>query len=244
MEDLLHSQAQLDFGTQRFVDFNEKDFIITVLDKGGSDLVETGDVVYVSPDFVNILNTTDVTSGLSSGSITLTFPGNYFGNNVTNFPKLKLTATIEVSKGRPNKTNISNKRIVIQSPGDVVLPLRGIDYDSDSTEVLSYSDAYRLRYIYEGSASAPPTVDVNGNLVVGTDLTDRFTFDDGQRDTFYDVSRIVLKPGFSPPTGQLVVAFDYFEHSQGDFCTVDSYIHEAGVVVDEIPDLTLMFMVM
>ena len=229
--------AQLDFGTQRFVDFNEKDFIITVLDKGDSDLVETGDVVYVSQDFVNILNTTDATSGLSSGSITLTFPGNYFGNNVTNFPKLKLTATIEVSKGRPKlKTNISNKRIVIQSPGDVVLPLRGIDYDSDSTEVLSYSDAYRLRYIYEGSASAPPTVDVNGNLVVGTDLTDRFTFDDGQRDTFYDVSRIVLKPGFSPPTGQLVVAFDYFEHSQGDFCTVDSYIHEAGVVVDEIPD--------
>lgn len=229
--------AQLDFGTQRFTEFTEKDFLITVLDKGGSDLVETGDVVYVSPEFVTILNTTDATSGLSSGSITLTFPGNYFGNNVTNFPKLKLTATIEVSKGRPKlKTAIKNKRVIIQSPGDLVLPIRGLDYDSDSTEVFSYSDAFRIRYIYEGSSSAPPTVDVNGNLVVGTDLTNRFTFDDGQRDTFYDVSRIVLKPGFSAPTGQIVVAFDYFEHSQGDFCTVDSYIHEAGVVLDEIPD--------
>jgi hypothetical protein len=229
--------AQLDFGTQRFTEFTEKDFLITVLDKGGSDLVETGDVVYVSSNFVTILNTTDATSGLSSGSITLTFPGNYFGNNVTNFPKLKLTATIEVSKGRPKlKTAIKNKRVIIQSPGDLVLPIRGLDYDSDSTEVFSYSDAFRIRYIYEGSSSAPPTVDVNGNLVVGTDLTNRFTFDDGQRDTFYDVSRIVLKPGFSAPTGQIVVAFDYFEHSQGDFCTVDSYIHEAGVVLDEIPD--------
>lgn len=228
--------AQLDFGTQRFVSFNERDFLITVLDAGDSDRVSTGDVVYVSEDFVNIQNTTDETSGLSSGSITLSFPQNYFGNNVSNFPKLKLTATIEISKGRPKlKTAVKNKRIIIRSAGDRVLPLRGIDYDSDSTESFTYSDVFAIKYIYEGSGSAPPTVDVNGNLVVGTDITNRFTFDDGQRDTFYDVSRIVLKPGFDPPTGQIVVAFDYFEHSQGDFCTVDSYLHESGVLIDEIP---------
>ena len=228
--------AQLDFGTQRFVEFNEKDFIITILDKGDSDKVETGDVIYIQDDFVTILNTTDETSGLSSGSITLTFPTNYFGSNVTNFPKLKLTATIEISKGRPKlKTAVRNRRIIIRAAGDRVIPLRGINYDDESTESFSYSDAFAIKYIYEGSASSPPTVDVNGNLVVGTDITDRFTFDDGQRETFYDVSRIVLKPGFAPPTGQIVVAFDYFQHSQGDFCTVDSYIHEAGVVADEIP---------
>ena len=51
----------------------------------------------------------------------------------------------------------------------------------------------------------------------------------------YDVSRIVLKPGFEATTGQLVIAFDYFEHSQGDFCTIDSYLHEAGIGEDEIP---------
>ena len=33
----------------------------------------------------------------------------------------------------------------------------------------------------------------------------------------------------------MVVAFDYFEQSQGDFCTIDSYLHEAGVTEDEIP---------
>jgi len=228
--------AQLDFGTQRFVEFNEKDFIISILDKGDSDKVETGDVIYIQDDFVTILNTTDETSGLSSGSITLTFPSNYFGSNVTNFPKLKLTATIEISKGRPKlKTAVRDRRIIIRAAGDRVIPLRGINYDDESTESFSYSDAFAIKYIYEGSASSPPTVDVNGNLVVGTDITDRFTFDNGQRETFYDVSRIVLKPGFSPPTGQIVVAFDYFQHSQGDFCTVDSYIHEAGVVADEIP---------
>ena len=92
-----------------------------------------------------------------------------------------------------------------------------------------------MRYVYEGSSSEPPVVDRNGNLVSGTDITSRFTFDDGQRDTVYDLSRIVLKPGFESPTGQLVIAFDYFEHTKGDFCTIDSYLHEAGVGPEEIP---------
>ena len=228
--------AQLGFGTQRFSDFNENDFLITVHDKGDSTNVETGDIVYIAPDFVETKNISDPTSGLSSGSLTLTFPENHFGSNVTNFPKLKLTATLEISKARPKtKSSVTNKRVIITAAGDKVIPLRGIDYDSDSTESYTYSDVYKIKYIYEGSTSAPPTVDVNGNLVVGTDITHRFTFDDGQRDTFYDVSRLVLKPGFQAPTGQVVVAFDYFEHSQGDFATVDSYVHEDGVVADDVP---------
>ena len=55
------------------------------------------------------------------------------------------------------------------------------------------------------------------------------------RDTHYDVATLLLKSGTTAPTGQLVIAFDYFEHSQGDFCTIDSYLHEAGVGADEIP---------
>ena len=86
-----------------------------------------------------------------------------------------------------------------------------------------------------GSASDAPTVDKNGTLVSGTDITNRFTFDNGQRDTLYDVSRIVLKPGADVPSGKIVVAFDYFEHTAGDFCVIDSYLHEAGVSADNIP---------
>ena len=143
---------------------------------------------------------------------------------------------MEVRKAKPRlKTSVINRRIVIDSAGDRVIPLRGRDYDAESLSVYSYADAYKLHYVYEGSPSEPPTVDRNGNLVSGTDITNRFTFDDGQRDTIYDVSRIILKPGFDSPTGQIVVAFDYFEHTQGDFCTVDSYLHEAGVGPEDIP---------
>ena len=230
--------AQLPVGTQRFVSFSENNYILTVLDKGSSTTVNNGDIVYISPDNVTIIQSEITANQVSAGAFLINLPTNYFGDIPLGgtFPKLKLTATIEIDKARPRlKTSIKNKRIVVISSGDRVIPLRGQDYDGETIETFSYSDAYRLRYVYEGTTTNPPNVDANGNLVSGTDISYKFTFDDGQRDTFYDVSRIVLKPGFDPPSGQLVIAFDYFEHSQGDFCTVDSYLHEAGVTVDEIP---------
>lgn len=230
--------AQLPFGTQRFAAYSENNFIITVLDPGDSPDIVKGDIVFVSEDSVEITSATDTASGLTSGSISLQLPSSYFGNIPTNgtFPKLKLTATLEVSNAKPRlKTAVRNKRIVIASAGDRIVPFRGQDFDTEIVETLSYADAFRLRYIYEGTSSQAPDVDTAGNLISGTDVTARYTFDNGQRDTLYDVSRIVLKPGFEPAAGQLLIAFDYFEQSQGDFVTIDSYLHEAGVPEDEIP---------
>jgi len=233
--------AQLPFGTQRFTTFNEKNYVITVLDKKDADLVENGDLIYIDPDSVSIVSSTDTASGLTSGSLTIELPSSYFNTNVSavaNFtaPELKLTATVEVENAKPRlKTAIKNRRIVVDSSGDRVVPLRGTNYDSDVVEKLSYSDVYKIRYIYEGTSTQPPEVDNSGNLISGKDVTNRFTFDNGQRDTIYDVSRIVIRPGFEPTVGQLIIGFDYFEHSQGDFATIDSYLHEAGVLEDEIP---------
>ncbi|AIX20550.1 structural protein [Synechococcus phage ACG-2014e] len=230
--------AQLPFGTQRFAAFTEENYIITVLDPGDSPNVHTGDIVYIDKDAVEISSSTDTSSGLIAGSISLKLPTTYFGTIPSNgtYPKLKLTATLEVENAKPRlKTSIENRRIVITSSGDRVIPFRGINYDTEVVETLSYSDAYKLRYVYEGSATQPPQADSAGSLISGSDVTDRFTFDNGQRDTVYDVSRLVLKPGYEQTTGQLLIAFDYFEHSAGDFCTIDSYIHEAGVTEDEIP---------
>ena len=234
---LITFAAQLAFGTQRFATFTEENYIVTVLDPGDAPNVHTGDIVYIDRDAVTIASSTDTASGLTAGSISLNLPSTYFGTIPSNgtFPKLKLTATLEVTDAKPRiKTSVEKRRIVVTSSGDRVIPFRGTNYDSEVVEVLSYSDAYKLLYVYEGSATRPPTVDTAGNLIEGTDVSDRFTFDNGQRDTVYDVSRLVLKPGAEQTTGQLVIAFDYFEHSQGDFCTIDSYIHEAGVTESEI----------
>ncbi len=66
-----------------------------------------------------------------------------------------------------------------------------------------------------------------GSLSVGSDdITEEFTFDDGQRDTIYDYSRIVRKPSYDPPTKQLKIVFEsaYFTSSDtGDVTTPSSY---------------------
>lgn len=231
-------RAQLEFGTQKFAQFTESNFILSVLNKGNATSIETGDVIYVPESSVVVASSTDSTTGLTAGSVTITLPQNYFGSlsGGTTYPTLKLSATLEVSKARPRiKTVVRNKQIVINPSGDRVLPIRGQDINASEINTISYSDVFKINYIYEGSTTSAPDVDNAGNLISGTDVTNRYSFDNGQRDTLYDVSRLVLKPGFDNPSGQILVSFDYFEHSQGDFCVVDSYLHEAGVPADEIP---------
>jgi hypothetical protein len=75
------------------------------------------------------------------------------------------------------------------------------------------------------SINTAPTVD-------DTDIRDRYQMDTGQRDNYYDVGRIILKGGQNPPEGQLLVTFDYFTHTDGDYFSVDSYV---DIDFDQIP---------
>ena len=54
-------------------------------------------------------------------------------------------------------------------------------------------------------------------------ITSDFTLDTGQRDNFYDISRVVRKGGRPTPAGKLLIVCDYFSHGNGDIFTVDSY---------------------
>ena len=56
----------------------------------------------------------------------------------------------------------------------------------------------------------------------GVDITDKFTLDNGQRDNYYGIGKVILKPDASH-TGNLTVLFDYYTHTAGDYFTVDSY---------------------
>ena len=66
-----------------------------------------------------------------------------------------------------------------------------------------------------------------GALALGSNnITDEFTYDDGQRSTIYDYSRVVRKPGYDAPSKRLSIIFEsaYFTASDtGDITTVNSY---------------------
>ena len=95
---------------------------------------------------------------------------------------------------------------------------------------MSYVQTTQLFYIrgnnYGKSLGATATV---GTLTDGSiDIKDKYFFDIGQRDNFYDISRIVRKVVEPAPTGRLLIIYDYFEHGTGDLFTVDSYVDVAG----------------
>jgi len=58
----------------------------------------------------------------------------------------------------------------------------------------------------------------------GANITSRYFFDNGQRDGYYDLAKLVLKPGSPKPNNKICIVFDYFTPSgAGDFFDVGSY---------------------
>ena len=74
--------------------------------------------------------------------------------------------------------------------------------------------------------------DVRGNF--NADISDRYIIDNGARDNFYDVGKLILKAGAVAPAGNVKVAFRHFTHAtNGDFFAVNSY--NGQVDYEDIP---------
>lgn len=84
--------------------------------------------------------------------------------------------------------------------------------------------------LYSSSALSSVTltssdiISINSITIGGNDVTANYILDNGQRDDRYDYGVINLKAGYtSPSSGTIVIDYDYFDHSSGDYFTVDSY---------------------
>ena len=69
----------------------------------------------------------------------------------------------------------------------------------------------------------------------GEDLENLFRVDNGQRDNFYDIGKLVLKFGRSVPAGNVFVRYQYFQHGAGNVFSINSY----SIPYDTIPPHTL-----
>lgn len=87
---------------------------------------------------------------------------------------------------------------------------------------LFYSDVDRIRKIYDLNGAAVPASGTS--LSSYSDVTNNFSFNNGQKDSHYDHANISLAPRNGTVRGPLVVCFDWFEHvGAGSYFTVDSY---------------------
>ena len=68
-------------------------------------------------------------------------------------------------------------------------------------------------------------------ITIGTNLniTNRFELDKGHREQFSDISRLVRRTNFAPPTRKVLIVYDRYDvpsNDNGDFYTVASYDEE------------------
>lgn len=98
---------------------------------------------------------------------------------------------------------------------------------------LNKSDVFRILKI----ESFPAIIfgnDISGQVTgTGIDITSNYQFDDGQRDTHYDLARLIKGKSVAFPPGPIRITYEYFEHSSGDYFSVDSY---PDLLYEEIPN--------
>ena len=161
----------------------------------------------------NILNTASLTKSLDASG-NLTFSG--LPNDAKNQTYMVLATLHKTTDMVKTKTLYPNTEFVKASG-----PFNEI--------ILNHADGYRLVGVYDsGNPATTPTT-------ASTNITANYDFDNGQRDTYYDLARITLKEGAIAPTGQVLVVYDYFAHSSGDYFTVDSY---PNIDYEDIPTYT------
>lgn len=127
----------------------------------------------------------------------------------------KLIAYVDIGSSQqflsPKTKTLQSDTVLTKAwPGDV-------DSDGSGTLWLSLdkADIYQVKEIRLTNAS-------------GASIINNFIVDDGQRDNYYGIGRIILKPGLTVPTGNVYIKYDYFTHGTGgNFFSVSSYTNVA-----------------
>ena len=203
--------ATLTAGTNEiFTAFSENDITVSIMATGSGGTGSAGDIISPSTG-------SDYTLGGSPTGKTLAFN---FGSGY-NGHKIKVIATISASVvGAKTKTATAGETVTIDTEALAA---------TNTTISLGKADVFRINSIFM-AADFSTAADSDD-----TDVTDRFDLDTGQRDNFYDISRLVRKTGKVAPTGRLLINFDYYAHGAGNFFSVDSY---SGGDYADIPSYT------
>ena len=164
---------------------------------GGPTFVDTANTV-VSPSGRNTILANGVNG---AGGYSYGVDGGSTTTNliITGMPSaetiVEIIVTVQKQVDEKTKTRLDSQSVTNTVGADRILPLG----KADIIQIRSVTDANSVN------------------------ITDRFTLDNGQRDTFYDKGSLILKPGFAIPAGTCTVVMDYYTHGAGNYFSVDSY---------------------
>ena len=147
----------------------------------------------------NIVKETNITGTNTSTIVVDIASGTYTVQAVINRSGGSLT----------EKTKITNTATVL---------LTDIAAVTNKVLILGKADLIKIISIkmMSGNFASPPSP-------YSIDISDRYTVDNGNRDSYYDIARLNLIPSFNAPEAPVEIIFEYFDHGTGDYFTVNSY---------------------
>jgi hypothetical protein len=180
----------------------------------------------------------------SSRSITLSTPVSGAAHQATfNINDASFAATVTIIAGINENTQtektktLSGYSIKILGTGSA----GGLNTTIGGKDTLALSDIYDVAGIYNTGTTNPTAVTINSstgvltwNSVSYTDVTSRYSIDDGQRAEFYDHGNLILTGTAPTASHYLLVVYRNFSHTSNGFLSVDSY----GIDYADIPQFT------
>jgi hypothetical protein len=238
-------------GTTLSGDVVEQCFTIIVTDRQSNSGLTNGQVV---PWTINgrsvvingdgsVANFSTATSDLTA--FTATIIAKVFvtdGTNTSHVLKIKNlvqgNTSVVSSNSSAYMTTVATNTFVddsADSKGHVYIKAAGVL--SSGAQTLYLSDVKRILKIIDTKDSdvMPTTAMLTDSSY---DVTNRYTFNNGQRDNYYDHASITLRPGAAKPLGNILVILDYYKHAGGDgYFSKMSYIDNSSSPEDyrEIP---------
>ena len=124
--------------------------------------------------------------------------------------------------------SILGERIVGSESGSVAQIVNRVSATEIEISLLSSTEFNIGEIVNFGESNLSSTLQ---DITFGNNLniTNNYSLDKGQREEFYDISRIVRKSNFPAPSRKLLIIFDKYEvpsNDKGDFYTVSSYDFE------------------
>tara|TARA_Y100000004_G_scaffold14624_1_gene15496 strand:+ start:1532 stop:7843 length:6312 start_codon:yes stop_codon:yes gene_type:complete len=151
--------------------------------------------------------------------------------------KTLVSATVPASG-----TDVEDSGTVLTNSNDRIANGQFIVAPFTGTQSLQISDVFQINSIIEGVASSGTAGTqfttalmsaAVGNTAHVNNITSRYIFNSGQKDNFLDHGSITLKAGQTKPANNVMILFDYFEHSTTDgYASVESY---TNITYEQIP---------
>jgi len=198
---------------------------------------------------LNIFNSNDSSSGIGTTTLNdgLTY-GTVYGTRVQdeeislNVPDVVKVHAVFESKDTNNpalpKVTLSSINSSTGKTGDLLIGETFVGSDSNFRGIyVSKDDDSNINYITTNELDlnvgeivtfeeSGITATVSSLTIGSNNITQEFTYDDGQRNTIYDYSRLIRRSEFDAPFRKLSIIFEsaYFTSSDtGDITTINSY---------------------